>query len=141
MSTRELETMFPRIEAGEEVLPEMTGYRMKCCECGLIHVVDFSIKKVVSNDSGDVWAEDFPAEDLRVVLSMVREDEPGSDGDELLRDLDTLLSVQGRLVFSRERFDEGIAEVFGVAVMEFMREHGMSLRRRLSRQEKPNDRR
>lgn len=32
-----------QIGAGEWVQPEDNGYRMECCECGLIHVLNFRI--------------------------------------------------------------------------------------------------
>lgn len=30
---------------GEWVRPVMRGYRMKCCDCGLVHVLDFKVIK------------------------------------------------------------------------------------------------
>jgi len=35
--------------AGEWVKPVMKGYRMACCDCGLVHVIDF---KVIKNGRG-----------------------------------------------------------------------------------------
>ena len=37
------ETNFQVVQDDKWVLPKMTGYKMKCCDCGLVHVIDFSI--------------------------------------------------------------------------------------------------
>ncbi len=34
---------FPKIAAGEWVQPIRKGYRMKCCDCGLVHRLDFKL--------------------------------------------------------------------------------------------------
>lgn len=34
---------YPKIFDGEWVRPIMKGYRMRCCDCGLVHVLDFKI--------------------------------------------------------------------------------------------------
>ena len=33
------------MEAGEWVQPIERGYRMHCCDCGLVHVMNFRIRK------------------------------------------------------------------------------------------------
>jgi hypothetical protein len=33
-------------EAGEWVRPVMEGYKMSCCDCGLVHTFNFSVKRV-----------------------------------------------------------------------------------------------
>lgn len=30
---------------GEVIFPKMKGYRLKCCDCSLIHRIDFRISK------------------------------------------------------------------------------------------------
>lgn len=30
---------------GDLVQPKMKGYKMRCCDCGLVHVLDFSVIK------------------------------------------------------------------------------------------------
>lgn len=30
---------------GEWVRPKRKGYKMMCCDCGLVHIVDFSLEK------------------------------------------------------------------------------------------------
>ncbi len=31
------------MKSGEWVRPVMRGYRMMCCDCGLVHVLDFKV--------------------------------------------------------------------------------------------------
>ena len=39
-----MRTEYEDVEAGEWVQPSRTGYLMQCCDCGLIHKLDFRIK-------------------------------------------------------------------------------------------------
>lgn len=34
---------YPSVASGEWVYPVMTGYKMACCDCGLVHKIDFEI--------------------------------------------------------------------------------------------------
>lgn len=34
---------YEKVVDGEWVQPVMVGYRMKCCDCGLVHIIDFKI--------------------------------------------------------------------------------------------------
>ena len=36
---------FDRPEPGEWVQPKMNGYLLSCCDCGLVHRVDFRVLK------------------------------------------------------------------------------------------------
>jgi hypothetical protein len=36
-------TVYTQIEDGERVKPPMRGYKICCCDCGLIHRMDFFI--------------------------------------------------------------------------------------------------
>lgn len=36
---------FPNVEAGEWVQPVRSGYLMECCDCGLVHRLDFRLVK------------------------------------------------------------------------------------------------
>lgn len=36
---------YPQVEAGEWVQPVREGYKMACCDCDLVHVLDFRIVK------------------------------------------------------------------------------------------------
>ena len=42
-------TDFPKIKAGEWVQPTRKGYLMKCCDCGLVHKIDFKLVKYGNN--------------------------------------------------------------------------------------------
>lgn len=35
----------PKTGWTEWICPKMSGYRMKCCDCGLVHDVDFRVVK------------------------------------------------------------------------------------------------
>lgn len=67
---------YPKVDAGEAVMPEMTGYKMSCCDCALVHNIDFKVVKVAGN-TGDtihtVTPED--ADSLRVVITTDRDEE------------------------------------------------------------------
>lgn len=32
---------YPKVQAGEWVQPTRKGYKMACCDCGLVHTLDF----------------------------------------------------------------------------------------------------
>lgn len=34
---------YPESEAGEWVQPIRRGYRFRCCDCGLVHILDFKL--------------------------------------------------------------------------------------------------
>lgn len=34
---------FKKVKRGEWVRPVMKGYRMKCCDCGLVHIINFKV--------------------------------------------------------------------------------------------------
>ena len=34
---------YETVKAGEWVQPVRKGYRMQCCDCGLVHVLDFMV--------------------------------------------------------------------------------------------------
>ncbi len=34
---------YPKVQAGEWVQPRRKGYKMKCCDCGLVHVMEFQL--------------------------------------------------------------------------------------------------
>jgi hypothetical protein len=36
---------YPKVEAGEWVQPVRKGYKMACCDCGLVHALNFRIRK------------------------------------------------------------------------------------------------
>lgn len=36
---------YPLAKSGEWIMPRMNDYRISCCDCGLIHRMDFKIVK------------------------------------------------------------------------------------------------
>lgn len=48
-----------KIKDGDWVRPEMSGFKLKCCDCGLVHNVDFAIvdnkEVVIVNGYGVVF--------------------------------------------------------------------------------------
>lgn len=34
---------YPQVKAGEWVSPRRKGYKMQCCDCGLVHLLEFRI--------------------------------------------------------------------------------------------------
>lgn len=45
MTTVEAEVIFDEPHAGEWVQPVPQGYLLKCCDCGLVHRMDFRVVK------------------------------------------------------------------------------------------------
>jgi len=37
--------VYKSVEPGELIYPVMKGYRLACCDCGLVHKVDFGVFK------------------------------------------------------------------------------------------------
>lgn len=62
---------FPQVEPEEEVFPVMQGYQMKCCDCGLVHELDFRVVRITKTKrNGRHEVEDVPG--MRVVLKARR---------------------------------------------------------------------
>ncbi len=36
---------YPQVHDGEWVWPKRAGYRLQCCDCGLVHTFDFRLVK------------------------------------------------------------------------------------------------
>lgn len=70
-------TFYPQVQPNEEVFPQMQGYRMACCDCGLVHEMNFRVVEVVSKDEDDFYSVTEPdnAEALRIILTSRRDDE------------------------------------------------------------------
>ena len=45
---------YAEVAPGEWVKPEMTGYKMACCDCGLVHRLNFHV-----DEEGRVWLQAF----------------------------------------------------------------------------------
>ncbi len=51
------------------IQPVMKGYKMGCCDCGLVHEVEFKVLKVIKRlASGYIRAESVPASQFLVHL-------------------------------------------------------------------------
>ena len=51
------------------VSPKMTGYRLACCDCGLVHDMEFfAVRIVKKNDDGSFEYEELDREKFRVVF-------------------------------------------------------------------------
>jgi len=37
------------MEEGEWITPQKKGYRLQCCDCGLVHKIDF---RIIDNEDG-----------------------------------------------------------------------------------------
>jgi len=75
------------------------------------------------NDAADALAAPSQA----VVSDVPRVSTNATDAD-LLGYFDDLLNVQGRLMFAKNDYNVEEAEAFGVALMDFMRLHGVRVR-------------
>lgn len=79
----------PRMEPIEErengwsdwLSPKMSGYRMACCDCGLVHELDFSVARVVKT---------------------------GDDGNDLVRPLDSKKNI---VIFRARRHNRSTGQV------------------------------
>ena len=40
---RRVRHKYAKVHDGDWVCPVRKGYRMKCCDCGLVHVIDFKL--------------------------------------------------------------------------------------------------
>lgn len=36
--------------------PVMDNYKMKCCDCGLVHEIDFQVVKVIKTHKDGTWS-------------------------------------------------------------------------------------
>ena len=55
------------------VQPTMRGYQMKCCDCGLVHEVEFRVFRADERPSPDeAYGPVMPVEDYRVQMRMKR---------------------------------------------------------------------
>lgn len=60
---------YPPVLDGQVVHPRMKGYRMACCDCGLVHVIDFEVVKAGREDAQGYFTTTRPKErGLRVQM-------------------------------------------------------------------------
>jgi len=41
---------YPKLKDGEWIQPKMNGYGLQCCDCGLVHKIDFVIIDEKTNE-------------------------------------------------------------------------------------------
>lgn len=65
---------YPQAQDGERITPVMKGYRMECCDCGLVHRIDFEVITEESRN-GNRFTSGKPRnkKPLRVVLIPYRD--------------------------------------------------------------------
>jgi hypothetical protein len=61
---------YPIARDGDRIAPVMTGYKMSCCDCGLVHKIDFEVVEQVRDNSDGTWTSRKPRNKnpLRVIL-------------------------------------------------------------------------
>jgi hypothetical protein len=48
------------------IQPIMYGYKLACCDCGLVHTTEFRALKVIGEDGHDFVSEELPPDQYRV---------------------------------------------------------------------------
>ena len=49
------------------ILPNMKGYKMACCDCGLVHELDFQVFEIIGQDERGVFiTRDMPDDKAQV---------------------------------------------------------------------------
>jgi hypothetical protein len=62
-----------KVQANERVHPVMRGYHMACCDCGLVHKIDFIAVKVTRRYKDGTWRyRELDLEKFRVVFEADR---------------------------------------------------------------------
>jgi hypothetical protein len=57
----------------EQIFPVMKGYKMACCDCGLVHIVNFVIgRQTKKGDNGYYDFEEITDPDLQVMMTVRR---------------------------------------------------------------------
>lgn len=63
---------YPRVKDGDVIFPDMDGYKMACCDCGLVHRVDFEVVKQKLNlPTGEFLYK--PVRGYRVSMKVARD--------------------------------------------------------------------
>lgn len=61
-------------KSGERVNPNMRGYKMQCCDCGLVHKMDFIAVRVTRKNKGGTFCYvDLPRRKYRVIFKVWRD--------------------------------------------------------------------
>ncbi len=54
--------------------PRMNGYKMGCCDCGLVHLVEFNVIKVIKvSAAGRFTGKIMPRENVRIAMRVRRD--------------------------------------------------------------------
>ena len=53
-------------------IPIMSGYRMACCDCNLVHDMDFSVLKVTKFNNDSFQCEELDIKNYRIRLKVKR---------------------------------------------------------------------
>ena len=66
---------YQEVKPDSWVKPKMQGYKVECCDCGLIHEVDFRVVKIMErHDNGESTFEPVEDENLEIELRARRLD-------------------------------------------------------------------
>lgn len=61
---------YPIDEGGKRFVPVMQGFRMACCDCGLVHVIDFEVIERIRPLKNGKWEYRLPAKGERFRVAM-----------------------------------------------------------------------
>jgi len=63
---------FYKVRSNEWVKPQMNKYEMKCCDCGLIHEVDFRVIELLKEHDDGTAIATIAGDNFRVQFRMRR---------------------------------------------------------------------
>ena len=65
---------YPQVMDGDEVVPRHKDYRMACCDCGLVHAIDFKVMRVVkrNKDGSFTLREPRKGQEFQVLMYPTR---------------------------------------------------------------------
>ena len=64
---------YKNVEENEDQLPVMDNYKMSCCDCGLVHDMDFQVVKIMKEyKDGSYLLKELPKDKYRVSLKARR---------------------------------------------------------------------
>jgi len=72
MSKYEHYKLDPKDGKTQWIYPKMTGYKLACCDCALVHEYDFEVVKVLENDGEGIYFEKIPQGEYAIRFKIVR---------------------------------------------------------------------
>lgn len=61
------------IDTDNPITPKMKGYKMSCCDCGLVHEIDFKVIRVTKELEGGYFEyEEVNDPSLRIAMDVER---------------------------------------------------------------------